>query len=55
MSHAAQQRKIFHLWWHPHNFGCCTDRNIEQLEEICMHFNYLRQQYNYKNTFMSDL
>jgi hypothetical protein len=28
MSYAAKKGKIFHLWWHPHNFGANTEENF---------------------------
>jgi peptidoglycan/xylan/chitin deacetylase (PgdA/CDA1 family) len=31
---AAEQRGIFHLWWHPHNFGAQTDQNLEFLRRV---------------------
>lgn len=31
---AAKQNKIFHLWWHPHNFGKNTQRNLDWLRKI---------------------
>jgi len=31
---AAEQGGIFHLWWHPHNFGAHTDKNLEFLRRV---------------------
>jgi len=31
---AAKNRGIFHLWWHPHNFGTHTQENLEFLREV---------------------
>jgi peptidoglycan/xylan/chitin deacetylase (PgdA/CDA1 family) len=31
---AAQNGKVYHLWWHPHNFGVNLDKNIASLERI---------------------
>lgn len=30
MKHAAIKGKIFHLWWHPHNFGLNTEKNMDK-------------------------
>jgi len=34
MTHAAIHKKLFHIWWHPHNFGINTDINIISYTEI---------------------
>ena len=34
MTYAAKKKEIFHLWWHPHNFGRNTDDNFENLNAI---------------------
>jgi peptidoglycan/xylan/chitin deacetylase (PgdA/CDA1 family) len=34
MEVAAQQAKLFHLWWHPHNFGRYTEENFIFLEKV---------------------
>ena len=31
MRHAASTGQVFHLWWHPHNFGSHVDDNIALL------------------------
>jgi peptidoglycan/xylan/chitin deacetylase (PgdA/CDA1 family) len=31
---AAAERGIFHLWWHPHNFGTETQQNLEFLRGV---------------------
>jgi peptidoglycan/xylan/chitin deacetylase (PgdA/CDA1 family) len=31
---AAEQRGIFHLWWHPHNFGAHTEQNLAFLRSV---------------------
>ena len=34
INHAAKNREIFHLWWHPHNFGSYIDENLDFLRKI---------------------
>ncbi len=34
MEFAAKHGKLFHLWWHPHNFGTNQAENLEFLEKI---------------------
>ncbi len=43
MTTAANQKKIFHLWWHPHNFGSHLKENLSFLEKILMHYRSLHQ------------
>jgi peptidoglycan/xylan/chitin deacetylase (PgdA/CDA1 family) len=39
---AAEQRGIFHLWWHPHNFGTQTEQNLEFLRSVLEVFSRCR-------------
>lgn len=55
MEHAAHCGEIYHLWWHPHNFGLHTDENLQQLEQICRHFQTLRQRYQMESAFIGEL
>lgn len=34
MRSAARSRRIFHLWWHPHNFGVKLGDNLEFLRRL---------------------
>jgi peptidoglycan/xylan/chitin deacetylase (PgdA/CDA1 family) len=38
MDAAAASNSVFHLWWHPHNFGSNLDDNLSFLRRILMHF-----------------
>lgn len=51
---AAMNKKIYHLWWHPHNFGINTDKNIKQLESICQCFAEMQNKYGMQSLFMCD-
>jgi hypothetical protein len=42
MTAAAQSNRLFHLWWHPHNFGVHQDENLNLLEGLLRHFASLR-------------
>ncbi|HMQ04647.1 MAG TPA: polysaccharide deacetylase family protein [Pyrinomonadaceae bacterium] len=42
LDEAAEQGRIFHLWWHPHNFGARTAENISFLRKIFDRFAKLR-------------
>jgi peptidoglycan/xylan/chitin deacetylase (PgdA/CDA1 family) len=39
---AAEQRGIFHLWWHPHNFGAHTRENLDFLRNVLEVFSECR-------------
>ncbi len=55
MTHAAQKGHIYHLWWHPHNFGVNIDENFNILNNIIQHFISLRKTYNMQSITMGDL
>lgn len=55
MTYAAKHGKIYHLWWHPHDFGMKTDENLRFLEKILKHFLYLQNTYGFKSKNMNDL
>ena len=42
LDQAAKTNRIFHLWWHPHNFGAHLDENIAFLRKILERFSELR-------------
>ena len=41
LRHAAQRGRIFHLWWHPHNFSENQKRNFSVLEGVLDEFEKL--------------
>ena len=52
MKKAAKQGKVFHLWWHPHNIGKNTDKNLRQLEELFQYYKVLEEKYSFKSQTM---
>ena len=54
MTDAARTGKVFHLWWHPHNFGLALDDNLMLLEAILGHFHHLSDVYGMQNWCMAD-
>jgi peptidoglycan/xylan/chitin deacetylase (PgdA/CDA1 family) len=34
MLYTAKHHELYHLWWHPHNFGADMDKNFAFLEEV---------------------
>lgn len=55
MLYAAQHGEIYHLWWHPHNFGVNTLESIAQLKLICEWFATLRDTFGMETCFMKDI
>jgi hypothetical protein len=55
MTYAAKHGEVFHLWWHPHNFGINQKENFKHLEILLEHFEYLRKEYGMQSISMSEL
>lgn len=53
--HAARRGEIVHLWWHPHNFGVATDRNIDGLRSILEVYRACRAEYGMRSVSMAQL
>jgi peptidoglycan/xylan/chitin deacetylase (PgdA/CDA1 family) len=51
---AALKNGIFHLWWHPHNFGLNTDENLAFLRAILDHFAKVRDTQGMRSSRMDD-
>lgn len=54
MLHAAKQGLIYHLWWHPHNFGRQTEGNLQRLSHILEYFRHLADHYGMRSRRMGD-
>lgn len=55
MTHAAKCDKLFHIWWHPHNFGNDIDANVLFLKEIFNHFDFLKNKYGMCSLNMKEI
>lgn len=55
MEHAAKNDEIYHLWWHPHNFGSNTNENLNFLEKILECYNDYHSRYGMQSCTMSEL
>jgi hypothetical protein len=53
MEIAARRRRLFHLWWHPHNFGVNLQENLAFLREILDHFRTLQDRYGMRSMTMA--
>ena len=55
MTYAAKNNLMYHLWWHPHNFGINQEENFKFLEQILSHYLYLNKKYSFTSYTMSEL
>lgn len=55
MRHAAKYNKLFHLWWHPHNFGKDLQQNMDFLDRVLQYYAELHKQYRFESITMSGL
>jgi hypothetical protein len=55
MTHAAKNNALYHLWWHPHNFGTNPDECIADLRMLLMHFKALQSKYGMMSLHMDGI
>jgi peptidoglycan/xylan/chitin deacetylase (PgdA/CDA1 family) len=55
MLRAAREGSLFHLWWHPHNFGANTEQNFCQLESILIYYTKLKNEYGMRSRTMNEV
>ena len=53
MAQAARQNRLFHLWFHPHNFGTHTDENLALLAEIVAFWRNLNDRFGWPSRTMA--
>ena len=51
---AAATNRIFHLWWHPHNFGRDLETNLAALESILHEVSFLRERFGFESVSMAE-
>ncbi|HVR23594.1 MAG TPA: polysaccharide deacetylase [Candidatus Polarisedimenticolia bacterium] len=54
LTYAAQRGLVYHLWWHPHNFGAYLEKNIGMLRRILDHFQGVRERYDMQSKNMAE-
>lgn len=42
---AAQRKEVYHLWWHPENFGDYPEQNLKSLEVVLQQYKKCREKY----------
>jgi hypothetical protein len=55
ITQAAKENKIYHLWWHPHNFGIYQEENLNFLRKILEHVSKCRENYGMQSLGMLDV
>ncbi|WP_255247509.1 polysaccharide deacetylase family protein [Paucisalibacillus globulus] len=55
MEKAAKERKLYHLWWHPHNFGADLEESMKMLDKIITHYQMLNDRYGMESVHMGEL
>jgi peptidoglycan/xylan/chitin deacetylase (PgdA/CDA1 family) len=54
MTVAAKKNELYHLWWHPHNFGVNISENMANLTVILNHYKTLQTKYGFTNCTMKE-
>lgn len=49
MKYAAVHHQIFHIWWHPHNFGVNMEENFRNLIKIIRYYEFLKKHYGMRS------
>ncbi|MDC1205441.1 polysaccharide deacetylase family protein [Candidatus Pacebacteria bacterium] len=55
MTHAAKNNEIFHIWFHPHNFGTNRKENMKNLNDLIAHFSLLKDTYGMRSRNMAEI
>lgn len=55
MIQAAKLGEVYHLWWHPHNFGLDVANSIKTLKDILETFKFCKETYGMESLNMKEL
>jgi peptidoglycan/xylan/chitin deacetylase (PgdA/CDA1 family) len=55
MTAAAETGGLFHLWWHPHNFGVDLPENLAVLRNVLAHYRRLFEKHDMRSLSMLDV
>ena len=55
MNRAASNNEVYHLWWHPHNFGRYPQESLEGLLRILNNFDQCREKYGMESLSMGEI
>lgn len=54
IKYAAKHGEIYHLWWHPHNFGNNIEENLKNLENILIYYKECKRNNKMKSLQMKE-
>lgn len=55
METAARKNEIYHLWWHPHNFGDNPVKSLQELQELCKYYKKLQARFGMRSFNMMQI
>lgn len=55
MSRAARLSEIYHLWWHPHNFGHYPAESLLGLQTVLEHYRQCKKQWTMSSLNMGEI
>lgn len=55
MERAARKNEVYHLWWHPHNFGNYPQESLQGLERILNNFAMCRERFGMQSLGMGEV
>ncbi|GMQ26618.1 polysaccharide deacetylase family protein [Algoriphagus sp. oki45] len=55
MDLAAKNGEVYHLWWHPHNFGNDPKQSMLELNKLVIHFLKLKEKYGMVSRSMQEM
>jgi peptidoglycan/xylan/chitin deacetylase (PgdA/CDA1 family) len=55
MDRAAERGGMYHLWWHPHNFGAHLEQNMRLLDQVLAHFGRLHDRQGMRSMTMEEV
>jgi peptidoglycan/xylan/chitin deacetylase (PgdA/CDA1 family) len=55
MTTAARRGEVYHLWWHPENFGTDTEANLAGLRHLLDHFRRLQARWGMESLNMGEM
>lgn len=55
MTRAAKNKMVYHLWWHPHNFGERPEESLKDLSLVLKHFIHCRDKYGFTSVNMQEI
>lgn len=54
LQYAAKHNELYHLWWHPHNFGDNIEENLKNLEQILKQYSDCNKKYGMQSYTMAE-